>query len=152
MKEKIKEVWKYLTSKEMILYIVFGVFTTALNLAIYFVLTEAMHTDEALAYFIAWIIAMLFAFVTNKRYVFESKTKARKAVLFELGTFAAGRLMTFAVGEAMIIIFVQHLRQSNVIWKLITNVIEIAGNWLVSKFITFRKKTEQKSAMEAEKK
>lgn len=141
-KEKLKAAWKYLTSREMILYIVFGVLTTALNLAIYFILTNIVKMDPSLAYFIAWLVAMLFAFVTNKKYVFESKAKKAKALLYEFATFTGGRLLTFAVGEVLITVFVKQLGQSNLIWKLITNVIEIVGNWLVSKLITFRKKTD----------
>ncbi|ARP50635.1 hypothetical protein B6259_06935 [Ruminococcaceae bacterium CPB6] len=141
-KEKIRVVWKYLTSREMILYIVFGLITTALNLAIYFVLTDIVLMDKSLAYFFAWLIAMLFAFVTNKKFVFESKARKLKAVLYELGTFTGGRLLTFAIGEILITVFVKQMGQSNLIWKLITNVIEIAGNWLISKLITFRKKTD----------
>ncbi|MGI6284047.1 hypothetical protein, partial [Caproicibacterium lactatifermentans] len=71
-----------------------------------------------------------------------SKARKLKAVLYELGTFTGGRLLTFAIGEILITVFVKQMGQSNLIWKLITNVIEIAGNWLISKLITFRKKTD----------
>ncbi|MGI6283372.1 GtrA family protein, partial [Caproicibacterium lactatifermentans] len=111
-KEKIRVVWKYLTSREMILYIVFGLITTALNLAIYFVLTDIVLMDKSLAYFFAWLIAMLFAFVTNKKFVFESKARKLKAVLYELGTFTGGRLLTFAIGEILITVFVKQMGQS----------------------------------------
>ena len=142
MGEKIKKIWKYLTSREMILYIVFGVLTTVLNLVIYFVMTEGMAQNESFSYFIAWVVAVAFAFVTNKKFVFSSKTKRAKAVLYELATFVGGRLLTFAIGEILITVFVYMLAQSNVLWKILTNIIEIVVNWLVSKMITFRKKSD----------
>lgn len=142
MKETIQKIWKYLTSKEMILYIVFGVLTTVINLVIYFVLTEVMAVNVSLAYFIAWVVAVAFAFITNKKFVFASKTKKSKAVLYELGTFVGGRLLTLAIGEILITIFVNMLGQSNIVWKIITNVIEIVVNWLISKMITFKKKAD----------
>lgn len=142
MGEKIKKIWKYLTSREMILYIVFGVLTTVLNLVIYFVMTEGMAQNESFSYFIAWVVAVAFAFVTNKKFVFSSKTKRAKAVLYELVTFVGGRLLTFAIGEILITVFVSMLAQSNVLWKILTNIIEIVVNWLVSKMITFRKKSD----------
>ena len=142
MGEKIKKIWKYLTSREMILYIVFGVLTTVLNLVIYFVMTEGMAQNESFSYFIAWVVAVAFAFVTNKKFVFSSKTKRAKAVLYELATFVGGRLLTFAIGEILITVFVSMLAQSNVLWKIFTNIIEIVVNWLVSKMITFRKKSD----------
>lgn len=142
MGEKIKKMWKYLTSREMILYIVFGVLTTVLNLVIYFVMTEGMAQNESFSYFIAWVVAVAFAFVTNKKFVFSSKTKRAKAVLYELATFVGGRLLTFAIGEILITVFVSVLAQSNVLWKILTNIIEIVVNWLVSKMITFRKKSD----------
>lgn len=140
--EKLKKLWKYLTSKEMILYILFGVLTTALNLGIYYVLTELAHSNKALAFFVAWVAGMLFAFLTNKKFVFESRARTGRALLYEFGTFAAGRLGTFAIGEVLIICFVQMLGQNNMLWKVITNLIEILGNWVVSKFITFKKKAD----------
>ena len=142
MGEKIKKIWKYLTSREMILYIVFGVLTTVLNLVIYFVMTEGMAQNESFSYFIAWVVAVAFAFVTNKKFVFSSKTKRAKAVLYELATFVGGRLLTFAIGEVLITVFVSMLGQSNVLWKILTNIIEIVVNWLFSKMITFRKKSD----------
>ncbi|WOC33136.1 MULTISPECIES: GtrA family protein [Caproicibacterium] len=142
MKEKCKALWTYCTSKEMILYIVFGALTTGLNLAVYFLLTEALRMDVNLAYFLAWVVGMLFAFVTNKKYVFESKTKTWTAVLYELGTFTGGRVLTLVIGEILIKVFVKTLGQSNVLWKLISNVVEIVLNWMVSKLITFRKKAD----------
>ena len=142
MGEKIKKIWKYLTSREMILYIVFGVLTTVLNLVIYFVMTEGMAQNESFSYFIAWVVAVAFAFVTNKKFVFSSKTKRAKAVLYELVTFVGGRLLTFANWGNTYHGVCLMLAQSNVLWKILTNIIEIVVNWLVSKMITFRKKSD----------
>ena len=60
----------------------------------------------------------------------------------KLATFVGGRLLTFAIGEILITVFVSMLAQSNVLWKILTNIIEIVVNWLVSKMITFRKKSD----------
>lgn len=140
--EKRKKLLKYLTSKELLLYIAFGVLTTVINWVIYFILTDVVKMNVSLAYFIAWAAAVFVAFITNKKYVFMSSTRQWKALLFEAGTFVGGRLLTLVIGEILTTVFVGYLGQSNLLWKFITTVIEVVGNWLVSKFITFKKKTD----------
>lgn len=137
-----KKLLRYLTSREMVLYIFFGILTTAVNWVIYFILTDLAKMDVSLAYFIAWAAGVLVAFVTNKKYVFMSATRQWKALLFEAGTFAGGRVLTLLIGEVLTTVFVKHLGQSNLLWKFITTVIEVGGNWLISKFITFKKKAD----------
>ena len=139
---------KIFATKEMILYIFFGVFTTGVNLAVYFVLTDLAKMYQPLAYTIAWVVGVAVAFFTNKKYVFESRAKKMKALLFEAGTFVGGRLLTYLVGLLLITVFVTNLHQSNLLWKLITNVIEIVGNWVISKFVTFKNKADAVPATE----
>ena len=141
-REKMKKALSYLTSREMILYILFGVLTTAVNWVVYFALTDLAKADVSLAYFIAWAVSVLVAFVTNKKYVFLSRERQWKLLLFELGTFVGGRVLTMGIGEILTTVFVKQLGQSNLLWKFITTVIEVAGNWLVSKYITFKKKPD----------
>lgn len=141
-KEKRKKLLKYLTSKELLLYLVFGILTTAINWAVYFILTDAVKMNVSLAYFIAWAVSVIVAFLTNKKYVFMSSTRQWKTLLFEAGTFVGGRLLTLIIGEILMTVFVGHFGQSNLLWKFITTAIEVVGNWLVSKFITFKKKAD----------
>lgn len=140
--DRLKKLWRFFTSRETLLYIVFGVLTTAINWAVYFVLTDLVKMDVSLAYFIAWAAAVAAAFVTNKKYVFMSGTRQWKALLFEVGTFVGGRVLTLLIGEILTTVFVGRLGQSNLLWKFITTVIEVAGNWLISKFVTFKKKAD----------
>ena len=72
MLEKIK--YYYKKFKEQINYIVFGIFTTIVNYLVYLGLTRLLNTEVILATIIAWVLAVLFAYITNKKFVFESNS------------------------------------------------------------------------------
>ena len=69
--EKIKEIFKKF--REQIMYIIFGVLTTIVNYVVYLALTKMMNVDYMISTVISQIVAMIFAYITNKIYVFEAK-------------------------------------------------------------------------------
>lgn len=138
MKNRIK--YLYNQYKEMILYIVFGVLTTAINYGSYFLLAHPMGLSVIASNVIAWIVAVLFAFVTNKLLVFDSKSLRFDLVLKELVSFAACRFFSGALDTGIMLVFVNMLHFSDLIIKLLSNVLVIIINYILSKFFIFAQK------------
>ena len=142
MIEKIKRI---LTDREILLYLVFGVLTTLVDWVVSFALYRTpMNTH--LANVIAWVAAVLFAYVTNRVWVFESKREGTGAVLRELGMFAGGRVATLVMQELVFLALHDMLHISEYIVKAIAAVLVVIGNYAVSKWIVFRKDGSDSSA------
>lgn len=137
--------------KEIILYIIFGVLTTVVSFVSYGILTKLIHLQNEIAGIaasnvISWVCAVLFAFVTNKIWVFESRTGELKAVLSELWKFVAARLLTGAM-EWFGVPFLVYIGLNQTIFgvkgmlsKLTVSVAVVILNYVFSKIFVFRKK------------
>lgn len=139
--------------KEIINYIIFGVLTTVVNFAVFWLFNRLLGRDFYLASnVIAWIAAVAFAYVTNRIWVFQSKVKSAKGVLKEIGEFFLSRLFSLGVEEAGLLIFVDLLKFKNLSFelfsfavtgemlsKIILAVIVVILNYIFSKFIIFKK-------------
>ena len=135
-------------SKEVVLYLVFGFLTTVLNFAVYHLFN--LWTDVLISNVIAWIAAVVFAYITNKLFVFESKSWAPALVIREALSFAAARLLTLGIEELGLFIMITKLRldlalntpviSGKMIVKIILSVIVIILNYVFSKVIIFKKK------------
>ena len=138
MRLKIKEL--YLKYKELILYVVFGVLTTVVNWAVYFPLYNftPLRDSVVLCNILSWVAAVLFAFVTNKLYVFESKDRSLPVVLPELAKFVGCRLFSFGVELVLMILTVDILHYNGNLMKILVSVIVIIINYVGSKLL-FRK-------------
>ena len=128
--------------KGLILYGVFGALTTAINIAAYALCYRALHLPNVPSNVIAWILGVAFAFITNKLYVFESKGLERSTVLRELVSFVSARLATGLLDLAVMFVGVDLLHGPDLVFKVASNVIVILLNYVLSKLIVFRKKTE----------
>ena len=126
----------------LILYVVFGVLTTAINIAVYALCYRVLRLPNVPSNVIAWILAVLFAFVTNKLYVFESKSLERGTVARELASFVGARLATGLLDLAVMFVGVDLLHGPDLVFKVGSNVIVIILNYVLSKLVVFRKKTE----------
>lgn len=132
----------YKKYKEIINYLIFGVLTTVISLATYWICTYTFLKPEInwqlqLANIISWIIAVAFAYFTNRKYVFES-TEQNK--LKEGAKFAGSRLTTLVLDMVVMWLGVTVLHSSDKIVKLISQVFIIIGNYIISKLFVFRKK------------
>lgn len=147
-------------NREVLLYLVFGALTTVVSLVTFWlpdklfsaigyqgVVHYVTHSDKNFAYIeanvISWICAVLFAFVTNKRFVFESKATDKKTVLREFTTFVGGRVATLLVDTGLMVLFVTALSVPEMIAKIIVQVVIVLLNYFISKWIVFRKPAEQ---------
>ena len=124
----------------LILYVVFGVLTTAINIAVYALCYRVLRLPNVPSNVIAWILAVLFAFVTNKLYVFESKSLERGTVARELASFVGARLATGLLDLAVMFVGVDLLHGPDLVFKVGSNVLVIILNYVLSKLIVFRKK------------
>lgn len=125
------------SNKEIILYLFFGICTTLINTICYLILFNITN-NNFLSTLIAWIVAVLFAFITNKNYVFESKCKNKKGMMSEFISFFSCRVLTGILDIMIMIVAVDYFKMNNLIWKLISNIIVTIINYIASKFIIFK--------------
>ena len=129
-------------TKEVILYGVFGVLTTIINLAISYLLEGACHINGAIASAIGIIVAVLFAYFTNRRMVFNSTAsniKDFKERFQEFWKFMIGRALTMGLEEGGVIVFYNILNWPFQPVKLSLTIIVIILNFFISKFFAFKK-------------
>ena len=144
-KDKIKNILKKVFTKEIIMYLIFGVLTTVVSLAVYYLLIFTILNPEnaiqlQIANILSWAAGVAFAYVTNRKYVFESKEKNK---VKELGKFVTSRLATLFLDMIIMFIGVTWLKGNDKIVKLISQVLVIIGNYVFSKVIVFKKKKEE---------
>ena len=135
--KKIKELLK--KYKFIILYGIFGALTTIINIAVYGVFYNVLGVSNVISNIIAWILSVLFAFITNKLWVFESKSFDFKIFMKELGSFTACRLATGVLDLGIMFVGVDLLKGPAMILKVASNIIVIILNYVMSKLFVFKK-------------
>lgn len=128
------------TAKEGILYLVFGVLTTIINIAVYYTLSSVLDLGVIISNIIAWFISVFFAYITNRKYVFHSDARDIASFFRELIGFFAGRFCTGILDTLLMYVSVDLLDLNDLIMKVIANIIVIVTNYCISKFLVFRKK------------
>ncbi len=149
------------TYKEPIAYIFFGVLTTLVNILAYYLCSDVLGIYYLLANVIAWVTSVLFAFVTNKLFVFESKSWTRKIVVAEMGGFFLARVATGVLDMALMWLLMDIAQMDKIdfstliseggdwvimsgisgemLAKILVNVVVIVLNYVASKLWIFRK-------------
>ena len=128
--------------KSIILYIIFGAATTFIDFAIYFSLTRLLGVNEQIAQWIAWFFAVIFAFFTNRKWVFEAGSKTAKNFIWQVLSFFGSRLFSGFINWLMILIFVTIMGISDIIIKCVAAVFIVILNYILSKLIVSRKKEQ----------
>ncbi len=126
--------------KELILYVFFGGCTTLISIAVYWVCRNVFQIPVVPADVISWILSVIFAYVTNKIWVFESKSKELKVIAREVAEFFTARLFSLGVDVLFMYITVVKLNLPDMWMKITANIIVIILNYVFSKWIIFRKK------------
>ena len=126
--------------KEVISYLFFGVLTTLINILSYVVLSKLFEVDYKLATTIAWVISVLFAFITNKIYVFNSKETNIVLVAKEFSSFTIFRLLSYLMDLGVMVLMVEWLKTDDLIAKIVANVFVVIFNYFASKYVIFKKK------------
>ena len=142
MIEKIKKL--YSNYKEIVNYLIIGVLTTVVSLVSFyliriFVFTNDSQFDIQFANIISWILAVLFAFVTNKKYVFDSKSTGYQKFV-EMIKFYVSRLTTLGVEMFVMWLLTSPLKVDDMISKIIVQFIIVILNYVFSKVFVFKKK------------
>lgn len=138
MRARIKALWtRY---QAVISYGIFGVATTVINIVVYAVAYHYLAISNVVSNIIAWILSVLFAFVTNKLLVFHSKSLDGKVLFFEAVTFFGCRLATGAMDLAIMYVTVDILGINNMLMKCLSNLMVIIINYVASKWIIFKSK------------
>lgn len=125
--------------KEPILYVIFGGFTTVVNLVSYAIFTRLMHIDDFVAIFLSWVLAVFFAYITNKIWVFESKNTEAKQLFKEIVSFASARVATLGLEYVIMFIGVDMIHINDMIVKIFAQVLVIVANYVFSKLFIFKK-------------
>ncbi len=136
--EQLKKLFKKLFSREVILYGIFGVLTTIVNLGVSYLLEGVFHINGAIASAVGIICAVLFAYFTNRKLVFNSTAEGFNEKLKEFGKFMVGRAFTMVVEEGGVIIFYNIMKLPFQPVKLAFTVIVIILNFFISKFFAFK--------------
>lgn len=136
----MKKLWDKLLAimnSEAFRYIVVGGCTTLVNLVVYTLLCKVVHMNVDLSNVISVITAILFAYVTNKIFVFQSKCKDYKELFGEFCKFVGARLLTMVIEVGGVYVLFHWIGQDEIIAKLETQVIVLIGNYIISKFFVF---------------
>ena len=126
--------------KQTILYLIFGVLSTIVNILTYVFCTRNLNIEFLISNWIAWIVAVLFAYITNKFFVFESKKINIKFLIKELSSFVSCRLLSGIIEMILMYIMISLMSLNDFIVKIITNVVVVILNFIFSKLIIFKNK------------
>lgn len=135
----MKKLIKKLCNRETITYIIFGILTTVVNYIVYYLLYRFTGLDALIYNTIAWLAAVIFAFFTNKLFVFESKSFKFTVVFREFLIFVSARIISLILEEAFLALTVKVMGIHELISKLIISVIVVIVNYFASKFFIFKK-------------
>ena len=125
--------------KQTILYLIFGVLSTIVNIVTYVVCTRNLNIEFLISNWIAWIAAVLFAYITNKFFVFESKKTNIKFLIKEFSSFVSCRILSGITEMILMYIMISLMSLNDFIVKIITNIVVVILNFIFSKLIIFKK-------------
>ena len=121
----------YKKYKEVLLYLFFGVLTTVVSIGSYAFFNVALGINELIANVISWVLAVLFAFFTNRIWVFAAPTKTVEE-------------LTLVIEEIFLLVFITMLHFNSMLIKFIAQVVVIILNYVISKLLVFRKDKSKK--------
>ncbi|MEH7356558.1 GtrA family protein [Neobacillus drentensis] len=126
--------------KEILMYLLFGILTTGVNILCYVFLKKFLNIDFILSTTIAWIISVIFAFLTNKKYVFNSNFTKAYSVIREFCSFTIFRGISFITDIGMMIVLIEVMNINDLTSKILANIVVVIINYIVSKFVVFKVK------------
>lgn len=124
---------------DIITYLFFGVLTTIVNYLVYLPVYNLLGLSAAVSNGIAWVVAVAFAYLTNKPFVFKSNDWSRETVAPELTKFVGCRVASGLAETAILFLVVDLMGWNGNVWKLVTNVLVVIMNYFGSKLLVFKK-------------
>lgn len=134
IRELVEKYWDILS------YLFFGVLTTVVNYVVYLPCYNLLELSAVVSNGIAWVVAVAFAYLTNKPFVFRSHDWSAKTVVPELSKFVGCRVGSGLAESLILLVAVDMLGWNGNLWKLLTNVLVVILNYIGSKLLVFTKK------------
>ena len=125
---------------EVLSYLILGVLTTVVNYCVYLPVYNILGLSASVSNVIAWVVAVAFAYLTNKPFVFRSHDWSAKTVIPDLTKFVGCRVASGAAETLILLVSVDILHWNGNIWKLVTSVLVVVLNYIASKLVVFKKK------------
>lgn len=135
-KQKLEEMGYW----EVLSYLFFGGLTTLVNIITFSALYYFLSINMYVANSIAWLVSVLFAFVTNKLWVFQSKSRTFGQMAWEFGKFIFYRILSLGIDNGALALVVDVFKWPSMAGKLISQVLVVAANYVFSKLFIFKKK------------
>ncbi|MDD3206523.1 MAG: GtrA family protein [Lachnospiraceae bacterium] len=129
----------YKKYEDVILYLFFGGLTFLVSMVSYYICATPLGINYMVANVISWILAVLFAYITNRIFVFKSKVRDIKGILKELWMFVACRLSTGVMEVVIMFVGVSLLKCNDLLVKGAAQVLVILTNYILSKILIFKK-------------
>ena len=137
----------YYKYEEKWMYLLFGGLTTVISIVSKFIIFGVIpgnpNWENTTGVVISWILAVTFAFFTNKKYVFKNETKTRKEFWTTFFSFYGGRVSTLIMEWAISAIFCDWLNMNQKLITLLSQVFIFIANYIISKVFVFKKKDEK---------
>lgn len=130
--------------QEILLYIFFGVATTVVNFVTYGVFKKVLSCNYIFSNTVAWILSVVFAYITNRKYVFLSEEKTVKGIIREFVSFVSCRLLSGGFDLGAMVVCISFLHLNDYLSKIIANVGVVIINYVFSKLVIFRKRSVKK--------
>ena len=124
---------------ELVAYLFAGVATTVVNYVVYFIATRMLGLGVMAGTWTAWVVAVAFAYVVNKVFVFHTHCGSATALVKEAAGFAAMRLASLGMETVIMYVTVEMLGLNDLVMKLLTNFLVIILNYVFSKLFIFKK-------------
>lgn len=128
----------YKKNKEVLLYLFFGGLTFLVSIASYAYFNIIWQWNELVANIVSWILAVLFAFITNRIWVFDKPTDSVGAFMKQMLSFFGGRVATLVVEEIILLVFITLLHFGSMPVKVVAQIIVILLNYVISKWFVFK--------------
>lgn len=135
MKKLLDFVKKY---RRVLTYLVFGILTTIVNYLVYLPCYNLLKIPASVSNVISWACAVLFAYLTNKPFVFRSRDWSVRTVVPEFLKFVGCRAASGAMETGALLLFVDILHQNGNLWKLAVSILVVIVNYVGSKLLVFR--------------
>lgn len=126
--------------KEVISYGIFGVLTTAVNYVTYFIFTREVKADYLLSNIVAWLFSVIFAYITNRIWVFHSNTKNIIELIKEVSLFIGARIFSGILDTALLFLLYDYLGINDFVVKVFNGILVVVLNYFFSKLVIFGEK------------
>ncbi|VDG18848.1 GtrA family protein [Lactiplantibacillus mudanjiangensis] len=134
----IQQLWhRY---QAVLAYLIFGGLTTVINFVAFWLFNNLIQWPYLISNVIAWLLSVLFAYVTNKLWVFDAATPTLKSLLQEAGAFFGFRLLSLGIDELIMFTGISILHGNPLLVKLLDQIIVVVLNWFFSKLFIFKER------------